>query len=163
MVDIIDNVIRLKPVKVILKEWKRGIQLHHKNEAYAQKILRRVPVNCSNGLMQHFLASMIKKKYALFVAKNKRWCLTKKYEYPISCERDDVEDKIKSVAKVRNDKRVLLDVEGRDFKALLYNYHRTCFVTYTNKKTLSSFQRIAEKQSSDTITDAFEKVCATID
>ena len=86
-----------------------------------------------------------------------------KYEYPISCERDDVEDKIKSVAKVRNDKRVLHDVEGKDFKALVYNYHRTCFATYTNKKTLSSFQRIAEKKSSDTITDAFEKVCTTID
>ena len=44
-----------------------------------------------------------------------------------------MEQKIKDAAKVRNDQRVLLDIEGKDLKAIEYSYHRTCYSANTIK------------------------------
>ena len=60
----------------------------------------------------------------------------KNYEFTISCEQKDVEEKIKNAARIRKDKRVLLGVEGRDLRAIQYSYHRTCYAKCINIKTL---------------------------
>ena len=82
---------------------------------------------------------------------------------PIPCEHDDVEEKIKSAAKIRNDKRVLLDIEDKDIKAIEHSYHRTCYGSYTNKKTLANIERQKEEKADNAFHTAFNKVCAIID
>ena len=87
----------------------------------------------------------------------------KNYKMPIPCEHDDVEKNIKSAAKIRNDVRVLLDTEGKDIKAIEYSYHRTCYGSYTNKKTLANIERQKEEKADQAFHKAFDKVCAIID
>lgn len=72
-----------------------------------------------------------------------------------------VEKKIKDAAKKRNDKQVLLDVEGKDLIAFRAKYHaRACYTSYTSDTNLKGLTK--KKLKLDPFTVAFEVIKTTI-
>ena len=53
---------------------------------------------------------------------------------------------------------MLFDVKGRDLMAIQYSYHRTCYASYINIKTLTKFTK-HETPNNDVFPEAFKKVC----
>ena len=77
-----------------------------------------------------------------FVCRKEKWMPDKKTkEKLLLCEDKSVENKIKWAAKVRNDQRNLLDIQGKDLIASEFWYHRSCYLNYTNPKVLERLEK----------------------
>ena len=107
------------------------------------------------------------KEHICIICRSEKWQADgKNKERLLKCEVDTVENKIKSAAKIRDDIRVNLDVEGKDLKAIEAMYHRSCYAQYTNPVSLQRIIARKENAKSETRLDpyeaAFDSVMGTI-
>ena len=56
----------------------------------------------------------------------------------VQCVTFEVEFSLLNAAKIRNDERILMELEGIDGIALEVRYYRTCFQSFTHKRSLDS-------------------------
>ena len=64
-------------------------------------------------------------------------------------------------ARIRNDERVLLQIEGRDTIALEIKYHRSCYKEYVRHETLSRLED-QNCQKEDTSTTSYKKAFTSL-
>ena len=90
----------------------------------------------------------------------------KNKEKLILCQDKDFESIIKNAADVRNDRRYILDKQGKDLIASQYYYHRSCYVNYVNPKVLARLQTNVKGSGSNLqliYGQAFNRLCHFID
>ena len=74
------------------------------------------------------------------ICQNERKTAPKKssgrYEDPTDCVTFKAGDTLLNAAKIREDNRLILALEGQDYIAIEVRYHRTCYQRYTHIKEL---------------------------
>ena len=119
----------------------------------------------SKSLRSSMAPGLVEKEEKCFHCRKKdKYKKDKKNKEPLlTCETDNVEANIKNAAKIRNDQRVLLDIEGKNLKAIEMRYHKTCYAAYINNRQLKLIED-SKKESSSTIHEkAFQQVASIVD
>ena len=90
---------------------------------------------------------------------------TSNYETPSQCITFEASGKLKAAARIRQDTRMMREIQDKDLIALEVKYHRSCCSNYVHKKTLD---RLSQQDSEDiNVKDiydaAFEKLAVYIE
>ena len=89
---------------------------------------------------------------------------TSNYETPFQCITFEASDKLKATARIRQDTRLMREIQDKDLIALEVKYHGSCCSNYVHKKTLDrlSLQDSEDINVKDIYDAAFEKLAIYI-